>query len=537
MTDHSTRLLNPVSFLQAFIAQSIKVAEQHCCGKDAETRAYIEHVGLAASHCLEQAARERLGYRGAVSPSQYADLIITLKNRIGGNFSRASSASGVIKVVNTECPFGDTVKEAPELCRMTSSVFGGIAARNFGYGKVELRKRIALNHDRCEVCVYTDPEIAAGKPGDEYHFQGDRIVSRSASAEIRIRVEERLRQVWCIDSADRTRLRPSIVAESQAMHAALEAVEIVAPTRATVLVTGETGVGKEVIARAIHALSDRADRELLAVNCGAIPENLIESALFGHEKGAFTDAYSVHHGFFERAHRGTLFLDEIDCLPISAQARLLRVLQEGEFERVGGRQTLRTDVRIIAASNQNLEQVLEEGKFRRDLFYRLNVVPIHIPPLRARTDDISALVDHFLRRLAEKYGRPPKVLGARAWSRVLRYSWPGNLRELENVLERAFLFAPGAVIEDVEVVGAAGGASEWDVDGPSLKDVRKRAAREAEAKVMIEALKRFHGSVCAVARSMDITPRAVHMKLKSHGIAAAAFRVQPGTPLQAEVKR
>jgi len=533
MDNWSAKPLNPVSFLQAFITQSIRVAEQRCGGQTG-TLNYVEHVGLAASHCLEESARTCLGYAGPLNAGQYADLIINIKNQIGGNFSRSSGPSGAIQVVNSRCPFGDMVKEAPELCRMTASVFGGIAARNFGYGKVELKKRIALNDSHCEVCVYIDPEIASGKPGDEYHCEGDKIVSRSSSAEVRARVEAKLGQVWCIandnDKPGATRPRPAVVAESQAMRSALEAVEIVAPTRATVLVTGETGVGKEVIARAIHALSDRAERDLLAVNCGAIPETLIESALFGHEKGAFTDAYNVHHGFFERADYGTLFLDEIDCLPLSAQARLLRVLQEGDFERVGGRQTLSADVRIIAASNQNLERLVNEGSFRRDLFYRLNVVPLHIPPLRERTDDLAPLVHHFLRRLAEKYGRSPKMLGHPAWAKVLNYSWPGNLRELENVLERAFLFAGGTVIDDVELPGVPGTGEEVPDIGSSLKTLRQRAVREAEAEVIVQALKQLQGNVSAVARCMDITPRAVHMRLKRLGIDAAAFRIGQRSP-------
>jgi Nif-specific regulatory protein/two-component system response regulator AtoC len=532
MDSRSAKPLNPVSFLQVFITQSVKVAEQRCGGQGG-TLNHIEHVGLAASHCLEEAARTCLGYAGPISADQYADLIVNLKNQIGGNFSRSSGPPGSIQVVNSRCPFGDMVKDAPELCRMTASVFGGIAARNFGYGKVELKKRIALNHSHCEVCVYTDPEVARNKPGDEYHCEGDKIVSRSSSAEVRARVEAKLGQVWCSGNDDKRRAarpRPTVVAESQAMRSALEAVEIVAPTRATVLVTGETGVGKEVIARAIHALSDRCERDLLAVNCGAIPENLIESALFGHEKGAFTDAYNVHHGFFERTDFGTLFLDEIDCLPLSAQARLLRVLQEGDFERVGGHHTLRADVRIIAASNQNLEQIVAEGSFRRDLFYRLNVVPLHIPPLRERTDDLAPLVHHFLRRLAEKYGLAPKMLAQPAWSKVSNYSWPGNLRELENVLERAFLFAGGPVIVDLEVPAEARtGDGRTRVGASSLKAVRQRAAREAESKAIVETLKQFQGNVSAVARCMEITPRAVHMKLKSLGINAAAFRIAQGS--------
>jgi len=533
MDNQSTKPLNPVSFLRTFIAQCMKVAEQRYGQQDdASTDRYIEQVGLSASHCLEEAMRDRLGYDGPITPEQYADLIIGIKNRIGGNFSRASGAAGTIRVVNTCCPFGNGVREAPELCRMTASVFGGIAARNFGYAKVELRKRIALNDGRCEVCIYTDAEAARNKPGDEYRCEGDKIVSRSASAEARVRIEAKLREAWCPEpNAPRrgVRVPPGLVAESAAMRAALEAVEIVAPTPATVLITGETGVGKEVIARAIHAMSGRAEYEFVAVNCGAIPENLIESALFGHEKGAFTGAYNVHHGFFERADRGTLLFDEVDSLPVSAQVRLLRVLQEGEFERVGGRQTLRTQARIIAASNQDLEGAVKSGKFRHDLWYRLNVVPIHLPPLRARPDDISPLVHHFLERLAEKYQSPDKMLGEQAWAKVMSYKWPGNLRELENVLECAFLFARGPVIDSIPLPQPDLG-SQGIGDGSNLRELRRRVTREAESEVMIQALKHFNGNVSAVARSMRMTPRAVHMRLKSYGINAAAYRLGARLP-------
>ncbi|MHB8886587.1 MAG: sigma 54-interacting transcriptional regulator [Methylovirgula sp.] len=527
MDPRSAKPLDPVSFLQAFIAQSIKAIGQHC-GKDKTgTDRYIEQVGLSTCHHFEEAARAFLGYEGPLTPCQYTDVIIGIKNRIGGNFSRAPEPAGTIRIINTRCPFGDRVREAPELCRMTASVFGGIAARNFGYGKVELRKRIALNDGCCEVCIYTDADAARGKPGDEYHCEGDKIISKSASAEVRARVEAKLRKVWSTEpNAPRqgVRLQPGVVAESATMRTTLEAVEIVAPTPATVLITGETGVGKEIIARAIHAMSHRGEYEFVAVNCGAIPENLVESALFGHEKGAFTGAHDVHHGFFERADKGTLFLDEIDSLPISAQARLLRVLQGGEFERVGGRRTLRTDARIIAASNQDLGAAVECGKFRRDLLYRLNVVPIHVPPLRARPDDIPPLVHHFLARLSEKYPSSDKVLSDEAWAEVLTYNWPGNLRELENVLERAFLFARTPVIDTVALPKLDLGPRDTGDDG-SLRELRQRAARAAENKVIVRALKQCNGNVSAVARSIGVTPRAVHMRLKSLGINAAVYRV------------
>jgi DNA-binding NtrC family response regulator len=524
MDEQDPRPLNPINFLQAFIVQGIRVAKLGCaeCGGSND---HVAKVGLATSGCLEEVARRHLSFKGPVDPDQYAKLIINIKNRIGGQFERVPGEAGSVRVVNHRCPFGDLVKEAPELCRMTSSVFGAIAARNFGYAKVELRKRIATGDDLCDVRVHLDPEVAVHHPGDEYRSEGDTVTAQSATTAITSRFEEKLCTAWCppLDVTKRQHLRHRrIVADSKAMQAALQAVEVVAPTPASVLVTGETGVGKEVIAHAVHAMSDRAERVFLAINCGAIPENLVESALFGHEKGAFTDAYQAREGLFERANSGTLFLDEVDCLPLLAQVRLLRVLQEGEYERVGGRQTRYADVRIIAASNSRLDHLVADGSFRQDLYYRLNVVPIHIPPLRERPDDISALVAHFLKRLAEKYGRPRKVLGERAWTAALSYYWPGNLRELENVLERAYLFAPGSVIEEIPVEVQGTGETLMC----ALREAKKRAAMEVEARVIEDALARVQGNVSAVARQMGITPRAVHMKLRAHGIDAATYRAR-----------
>jgi len=524
MDEQDPRPLNPITFLQAFIVQGIRVAELGCteCGGSSD---HVAKVGLATSGCLEEVARSHLSFTGPIDPGQYAELITDIKNCIGGQFGRVPDEAGSVRMINHRCPFGDLVKEAPQLCRMTSSVFGAIAARNFGYAKVELRKRIATRDGLCDVRVHLDPEVAAHHPGDEYRCEGDTVTALSATTAVTSRFEEKLCEAWCppLDVTKRQPLRHRrIVADSEAMQAALQAVEVVAPTPASVLVTGETGVGKEVIAHAVHALSDRAEHVFLAINCGAIPESLVESALFGHEKGAFTDAYQAREGFFERADGGTLFLDEVDCLPLPAQARLLRVLQEGEYERVGGRQARYTDARIVAASNSRLDRLVADGSFRQDLYYRLNVVPIHIPPLRERPDDISALVAHFLKRLAEKYRRPCKVLGERAWAAALSYSWPGNLRELENVLERAYLFAPGSVIEEIPV--EVQGAGETLMG--TLREAKKRAAMEVEVRVIEDALARARGNVSAVARQMGITPRAVHMKLRAHGIDASTYRAR-----------
>lgn len=527
--------LTPIDFLQTIVTQSVKVAGQLGCPSCDNHLGYIEHLGLAASGCFEAVYREQCGIDGSINLDQYSELIVSIKNQIGGNFSRASSDPGVVRVINTRCPFGDAVKEAPELCRMTSSVFGGIAARNFGYAKVALNKRLATNDGMCEVCIYTDRDLASRYDGDEYENELGVIVTKSVAADAIIRIEEGLKKFWCHTHKPTAKNRPKafVVANSAAMRQIFKSIEIIAPTDASVQIVGETGVGKELVARAMHALSNRWQQPFVVVNCGAIPESLIESAMFGHEKGAFTGAYDVHHGYFERADKGTLFLDEIDALPISAQARLLRILQEGEFERVGGRQVLKSDMRAICASNRDIEAMVASGNFRQDLFYRLSVIPIHIPPLRERLEDLSALVNHFLRQLANKYKCKPKILSEAAWFRAMAYSWPGNVRELENILERAFLFTQAHVIDELDIVDSATQKSAIHEEAANLdlRTLKKNATVELEIKIIRAGLNRFSGNVSQVARAMGITPRAVHQKLKSHGIDPSAYRKKFETPV------
>jgi transcriptional regulator with PAS, ATPase and Fis domain len=280
-------------------------------------------------------------------------------------------------------------------------------------------------------------------------------------------------------------------------------------------------------------MSERWNSKFLAVNCGAIPENLVESVLFGHERGAFTGAYEVHQGFFERADKGTLFLDEIDSLPLPAQARLLRVLQENEFERVGGKQSLSTDVRIVAAAGSQLDKLIAQGVFRRDLYYRLNVVPIHIPPLRERPEDIPPLAASILTRLSEKYRKNPHKLSRRALAQLTSYDWPGNVRELENVLERSFLFTSGQLLEQVALPKKPSQPqhvpqqSLVQQTSCTLKEARKRASDEVEEAMLRELLANFRGNIKKVAQSLHITPRAVHQKLTQHRIDPNAFRLSP----------
>jgi formate hydrogenlyase transcriptional activator len=237
-----------------------------------------------------------------------------------------------------------------------------------------------------------------------------------------------------------------ILGGTRVLHQVLQQVEVVAPTDSTVLITGETGTGKEAIARAIHDLSARKPKAFVKLNCAALPTGLMESELFGHEKGAFTGAISQRIGRFELANGGTIFLDEIGEVPLEVQPKLLRVLQEREFERLGGSRTLRTDARLIAATNRDLEAMVREQKFRSDLYYRLNVFPIRVPPLRERADDIPLLVRHFVHQFGRRMGKTIETIPSETMDTLVRYQWPGNIRELQNVIERAVILTPGSVL-------------------------------------------------------------------------------------------
>jgi formate hydrogenlyase transcriptional activator len=238
-----------------------------------------------------------------------------------------------------------------------------------------------------------------------------------------------------------------IVGQSAALGRVLKHVEIVAPTGSTVLIRGETGTGKELVARAIHDLSPRRDRTFVKLNCAAIPTGLLESELFGHEKGAFTGAIGHKAGRFELAHQGTLFLDEVGDIPLELQPKLLRVLQEQEFERLGSTRTIRVDVRLVAATNRDLARMVADGGFRSDLYYRLDVFPLLMPPLRERADDIPELVRHFVQRFAQRMGRRIEAIPSEVMEGLVRYPWPGNIRELQNVLERAVILSPGPSLQ------------------------------------------------------------------------------------------
>jgi len=295
----------------------------------------------------------------------------------------------------------------------------------------------------------------------------------------------------------------------------------VARTTTTILITGETGTGKELIAQAIHRNSPRMDQPFIKINCAAIAETLLESELFGYEKGAFTGAVHRKPGRFELAHQGTLFLDEVGDLPKDMQVKLLRVIQDQEFERVGGLRTIRVDVRLIAATNRNLSQAVKDGKFREDLFYRLNVVPIHLPPLRERKGDIEALVEHFIGKFNAKLGRNVRAVSPSVRDIfVSRYDWPGNIRELENLLERLVLFAKGDVIteEDLpqEVRFAERRFHEQPsaLEGPgSFKEVLRKRTEEIEKDMIVRVLEECGGNVSRAAQQLGLSRKGLQLKM------------------------
>ena len=307
-----------------------------------------------------------------------------------------------------------------------------------------------------------------------------------------------------------------IVGRSAALRRVLESVRSVAPTDASVLITGETGTGKELVARAVHSASRRVDRPLIKVNCAALPMGLVESELFGHERGAFSGAIARRIGRFELAHRGTIFLDEIGEVPLEVQVKLLRVLQEREFERVGGNTPIHADVRVIAATNRDLAQAVAEGRFRQDLYYRLNVFPVHLPPLRERADDLPLLVRFIIDRFAQRVGKRITEVPAATLERLSAYSWPGNVRELENVLERAVILSRGGSLEiDAELLGAPGGPAR------SADPAAATGLKAAERQHIVSALTRANWVIegqRGAAQQLEMHPNTLRSRMKKLGI-------------------
>ena len=320
---------------------------------------------------------------------------------------------------------------------------------------------------------------------------------------------------WLGDEVQTDRSVGNMIGESPALQAILRDIQVVAPTDAAVLIQGETGTGKELVARGIHELSSRSKRPFIMVNCAAIPGTLLESELFGHEKGAFTGAFAQKVGRFELAHQGTLFLDEIGEIPLELQPKLLRALQEQDFERLGGTRTTHVDVRIIAATNRNLRQMVAEGKFRGDLYYRLHIFPLTAPPLRERREDIPLLIRFFTQRYARKMNRVIEEVPAVALEALTRYSWPGNIRELQNLVERSVILSPGPVLH-IAVPDAVPdpGSVRWTL--PVSKD------ENPERERILDALRVSSGVVGGpegAAATMGLRRTTLQSRMKKLGIA------------------
>lgn len=311
-----------------------------------------------------------------------------------------------------------------------------------------------------------------------------------------------------------------IIGDSDAINAVKKQVALVAPRNSWVLITGENGTGKEVVARNIHIKSSRVAKPFVAVNCAAIPETLIESELFGYSKGAFTNALSNKIGKFEQAHQGTLFLDEIGEMSLQTQAKILRILQEQTFERLGGVDTIKVDVRVIAATNKDLNEEIQAGHFREDLYYRLNVVPFHLPPLRERGRDILMLAQHFLETMSRELNEPRKTLTSAAEEMLLRNYWPGNIRELKNLLERLCIMVPEAEITEVhlgEVI--PGGDKNRDMMHFNAGSATlKQAKNDFERAFILEKLEEFGWNVSKTAEAIGVERSNLHRKLKTYDI-------------------
>jgi len=397
-----------------------------------------------------------------------------------------------------------------------------------------LMRQALANHPHLPVIMITahgtvDNAVEALKTG-----AFDYITKPFDQGELRLIVRKALR-TQDLSAKDATSAHPGdncrygIIGQSTAIGEVYSVIERVADSPTTVLVTGESGTGKELVARALHESSTRKDRPFIKVNCAAIPRELIESEFFGHERGAFTGAVASKPGRFELASGGTLFLDEIGSIPLETQVKLLRALQEAEFERVGGVRTLKVDVRLVAATNTDLKRQIEEGTFREDLFYRLNVVGVRLPALRERVGDIPLLVEHFIEKYNQRLGKRLQGMSNEALSLLSAYGWPGNVRELENVMERAVLFADDERISAEHLPGellnlrvpSAEAVNEAEV---GLKEQVRAAVSQLERQLIQRALEQMNGNVTHTARVLKLSRKGLQLKMKELGLRELSLK-------------
>ena len=387
---------------------------------------------------------------------------------------------------------------------------------------MEILKEVKKNHPDTEVIIMTaygtiESAVSAMKIGAH-----DYITKPFSTDELLLKVGRLVRYKEIIeenkllhDELEERYKLVNIIGKNKKMQDVYNLINIVAPLDSTVLISGESGTGKELVAHAIHHLSLRKSKPFIRVSCASLPETLLESELFGHEKGAFTGAIYSKKGRFELANTGTIFLDDVDDMSSSVQVKLLRVLQEREFERVGGTETIKVDVRIISASKKDLSIEIKNGKFREDLFYRLNVINIHLPPLRDRKDDIKLLIEQFIKKYSNKTNKKIKGVSENALSLILNYNWPGNVRELENVIERAIILTDGDYIREEHLPGfISQPVSELQEQGFSIS----QAKSEAEKRQIIKALEESQGKKTEAAKKLGISRKTLWQKVKLYNI-------------------
>lgn len=461
-------------------------------------------------------------------------MVISRDSEVVTTFQESCGANGSLFTASSLVEAVETVKQyRSDLLFIDMEILDASAATS-GYKAV--LQPFWLRYPSLKIVVMTDQKmlrkaVAAVKLGASdyimYPIIADeiRLVSTSLTEAQKVQSElDYLRdKFWDKDAA------PLVQIKCTAMQKVFANVRSVAPTKSTVLLTGETGTGKGVLARIIHKHSNRGDEQFISVHCGAIPDTLLESELFGHEKGAFTGAVKRKLGKFEIAHGGTIFLDEIGTLTPAAQIKLLQVLQDGVFQRIGGEAETKVDVRIIAATNEDLKQLCEEKQFRNDLYYRLNVFPIELPPLRNRKEDIPGLVEMFIGQLnrfhtKEIFDIHPQVIEA-----FLNYSWPGNIRELENIMERAYILERTAILVPesfpAELFSNEDPLSRVQLDTMlPLAEVRRRGVEELERRYLKEVLDECGGKINVSAETAGISTRQLHKLMKKYGLQKEEFK-------------
>ncbi len=435
--------------------------------------------------------------------------------------SQREQLSGFLKKQGFNVTTAELGMEAISLCKDKSFEVALIDLKMPGMDGIELLKKLKESNPEIQVIMMTaygsvETAVDAMKLG-AYHYVNKPINLEELKLNINKALESYhvlVENKYLKEQLEEKYKDIHIIGNSKAIKEVLSTVSRVAKTKSTVLVKGASGTGKELVARAIHALSDRADQRFIPVSCAALPETLFESELFGHERGAFTGAIKRREGRFELADGGTLFLDEVGDIPLETQVKLLRVIESQEFDRLGGKETLKVDVRIISATNQDLERKIREKSFREDLYYRLNVISILIPPLRERKEDILLLVDHFVKKANQKCGRSIRGITPEVKDIILNYDWPGNVRELENVIERGVVLSRTDVIDkgDLPYFGLVSDKSFEHIPPASL------SLKDVEKDHILRVLKEANWNLNKAAEILGIHRNTLRLKMREYGI-------------------